>query len=126
MRLVVADTGPVNYLIQIGQIELLPLLFETIALPLAVERELSDPLAPPLVQRWISAPPAWLEIHDTAGLPYVSDLDAGEPPRLRLPNPFTRTYCSWTNVREFAWPNAKACATLASTPALSATSRHTW
>jgi predicted nucleic acid-binding protein len=84
VRLVIADTGPVNYLIQIGQIELLPRLFETIALPRAVARELSDPLAPPLVRRWISAPPDWLEIHDTAGLPYAPGLDDGETAAIAL------------------------------------------
>jgi len=84
VRLVIADTGPVNYLIQIGQIELLPRLFETIALPLTVERELSDPRAPALVQHWISAPPAWLEIHDTAGLPYAPGLDDGETAAIAL------------------------------------------
>lgn len=33
MRLVIADTGPINYLIQIGHIELLPRMFEKVALP---------------------------------------------------------------------------------------------
>jgi predicted nucleic acid-binding protein len=32
-RLVIADTGPVNYLIQIGHIDLLPFLFDRIAIP---------------------------------------------------------------------------------------------
>lgn len=33
VRLVIADTGPVNYLILIGHIELLPHLFERVVLP---------------------------------------------------------------------------------------------
>jgi predicted nucleic acid-binding protein len=82
--LVIADTGPVNYLIQIGQIELLPRMFEKVAIPLAVQAELSNPLAPLPVQRWIAAPPAWLEIHDTAGLPQVSGLDEGETAAIAL------------------------------------------
>lgn len=84
MRLVIADTGPVNYLILIGQIDLLPRMFEQIALPVAVQAELSDPIAPQAVQSWIAAPPAWLEIHDTAGLPQVSGLDDGETAAIAL------------------------------------------
>jgi len=30
VRLVIADTGPLNYLILIGSIELLPILFENV------------------------------------------------------------------------------------------------
>jgi len=33
VRLVIADTGPVNYLILIGQIDILPALFEKVILP---------------------------------------------------------------------------------------------
>lgn len=78
MRLVIADTGPINYLILIGHVELLPRLFERVALPAAVQAELSSPRAPLPVQQWITTPPAWLEIHETAGLPLVPDLDDGE------------------------------------------------
>lgn len=46
MRLVVADTGPVNYLIQIGHIDLLPRMFQRVVLPVAVQAELSNPLPP--------------------------------------------------------------------------------
>jgi len=42
VRLVIADTGPVNYLILIGSIDLLPALFEKIILPAAVQSELSS------------------------------------------------------------------------------------
>lgn len=68
MRLVIADTGPINYLILIGHIELLPRLFERVVLPVAVQAELSDPVAPPEVQSWIAAPPAWLEVIGTGDL----------------------------------------------------------
>jgi predicted nucleic acid-binding protein len=62
VRLVIADTGPINYLVLIGQINVLPLLFDKIVLPTVVQSELSDPLAPPSVRRWISNAPPWLEI----------------------------------------------------------------
>ena len=84
MRLVIADTGPINYLVQIGHIELLPRMFESVALPIAVQAELSNFLAPLPVRRWITSPPAWLEIHDTTGLPLVSGLDEGETAAIAL------------------------------------------
>jgi len=64
MRLVIADTGPINYLVLIGNIGLLPILFENVILPSAVEAELTDPDAPPAVRNWIAHPPAWLDIHE--------------------------------------------------------------
>jgi predicted nucleic acid-binding protein len=41
VRLVVADTGPINYLILIGCIELLPGLFEKVILPPPMQAELA-------------------------------------------------------------------------------------
>lgn len=84
MRLVIADTGPLNYLIQIGQVELLPYLFERVVLPSTVHTELSDSRAPLSVRRWIAAVPAWLEIHQTTVLPQVSGLHAGETAAIAL------------------------------------------
>lgn len=84
MRLVIADTGPINYLIQIGHIELLPRLFEKVAIPVAVKRELSHPGAPLSVRDWIGEPPSWLEIHNTTNLPQLARLDEGEAAAISL------------------------------------------
>lgn len=84
MPLVISDTSPINYLIQIGHADLLPGLFERVALPRAVQAELSTAGASLLVRSWIAAPPAWLEIHDTTGLPQVSGLDDGETAAIAL------------------------------------------
>ena len=65
MQLIIADTGPINYLVLIGNIDLLPVLFETVILPSAVEAELSDLDAPPSVRNWIAHPRAWLDVHET-------------------------------------------------------------
>jgi predicted nucleic acid-binding protein len=62
MRLVVADTGPINYLILIEAIEVLPKLFETIFAPRAVHDELAHVDAPPKVRAWIAHCPTWLEV----------------------------------------------------------------
>ena len=58
MRLIIADTGPINDLVLIANIDLLPVLLEKVILPSAVEAELSDPDAPPSVRNWIAGPPA--------------------------------------------------------------------
>ncbi len=57
MRVVVADTGPLNYLVLIGHVSVLPVLFETVFVPEAVRAELDHPETPPPVRAWIAAPP---------------------------------------------------------------------
>ena len=78
MRLVIADTGPANYLILIGHIDLLPRMFERVVLPAAVEAELSNSLAPPAVRRWIAEFPAWLEIARTPAVTLSTGIHKGE------------------------------------------------
>jgi predicted nucleic acid-binding protein len=50
MRLVVADTGPLNYLVLIEQVELLPALFEKVFVPQTVVDELRHHAAPEAVR----------------------------------------------------------------------------
>ena len=61
MRLVVADTGPLHYLVLTGDIGLLPKLFAEVLVPQRVRDELADREAPALLRAWIAAPPAWSE-----------------------------------------------------------------
>lgn len=68
MILIVADTGPINYLIENGQIELLSRLAHRVVLPHLVVAELQHPAAPELVRRWVAAPPAWVEIRTATQL----------------------------------------------------------
>lgn len=88
MRLVVADSSPINYLILIGHIDLLPALFEKVILPAAVRNELASRKAPPVVRDWIAIPPAWLEVRDTPpGEPddaSLKGIDAGERAAIQL------------------------------------------
>lgn len=60
--IIVSDTSPINYLILIGHINLLPELFQEIVIPHAVYKELSDLEAPKPVRDWIAIPPAWLKV----------------------------------------------------------------
>lgn len=87
MRLVVADTGPLNYLVLIGAIDLLPKLFEHVFTPVAVQAELLDPDAPAAVRTWAAQPPPWLEISPISSNiddPAWRALDAGEREALAL------------------------------------------
>ena len=84
MQLVIADTGPINYLILIGHIDILPALFRKVILPAAVRAELDE--APSAVRDWIAAPPSWVEIRDShhAHDPALEKLDAGEEAAIAL------------------------------------------
>src|SRR5205809_3463150 len=86
MLLVIADTSPVRYLVQIGQVDLLTRLFEQVKLPSVVAGELTHPSAPALVQAWMAQLPDWVEVlaapdNDDPGL---SSLDAGERSAIAL------------------------------------------
>jgi predicted nucleic acid-binding protein len=80
--IVIADTGPVNYLILIGEIEVLPKLYGRILVPPAVCTELKRLHAPDPVRLWIAKPPPWLETRAPRQAPDAellkARLDAGE------------------------------------------------
>jgi predicted nucleic acid-binding protein len=87
MRFVVADTGPLNYLVLIDAIELLPKLFEKVYTPAAVRAELLDPDAPAIVRTWAAQPPQWLDVRPSPAAiddPAWRALDAGEREALAL------------------------------------------
>jgi predicted nucleic acid-binding protein len=58
----VCNTTPLRYLIAIELDDLLGRLFERVLAPMAVRDELTDSRTPEGVRRWMSSPPAWLEI----------------------------------------------------------------
>ena len=58
--IVIADSTPLNYLILIHQVDLLPQLFDRILIPPAVFEELQHQETPGVVRRWVSDPPLWL------------------------------------------------------------------
>jgi len=86
VRLVVADTGPVHYLILIEQIDLIPKLFEQVFLPSVVRDELAHSEAPLAVRAWIAKPPGWLAIFPpvSAHDPALRLLDNGERAAIEL------------------------------------------
>jgi predicted nucleic acid-binding protein len=88
MRLVVADTGPINYLLLVDAIDLLPRLFTKIFLPEAVYRELAHVRAPLEVRAWTANVPDWVEIRSdpeyTSKDPAEIALDEGERAAIAL------------------------------------------
>ena len=81
---VVADTTPLNYLIQIGHAEILGDLFGQVLIPKAVLAELGHPGAPQAVTHWLQAPPAWLRVVPVLGLIEALDLGKGEAEAISL------------------------------------------
>jgi len=88
MRLVVADTGPLNYLVLVDAIELLPQLFDKIYVPELVRDELRDKDAPAAVRAWATLAPPWLDVRPTPEavdvIPALRLLDDGERAALAL------------------------------------------
>lgn len=67
--IVVADTGPINYLVSIRQIDVLQTLYGRVLIPASVRDELTKDAAPDLVRQWIAKPPGWLEIRTPTMIP---------------------------------------------------------
>ena len=62
MSLVVSDTTPLNYLILIGHVDVLPRLFGKLLVPPAVIHEMRHPKAPAAVAVWAANLPEWIEV----------------------------------------------------------------
>jgi hypothetical protein len=73
VRLVIADTSPINYLLLIGHIDIRPALFDKVILPAAVWDELKHPKAPPVVRSWAAAlgDRPWKGVIRPARFPYA-------------------------------------------------------
>lgn len=84
--IVVADTSPLNYLILIGAVDLLPSLYGSIYTAPACVSELRAPGAPEEVRRWFENRPDWMvttapeEVSD----PRLAHLDLGEREAISL------------------------------------------
>jgi predicted nucleic acid-binding protein len=59
---VVADASPLHYLMLIGEIEILPVLFGLVLVAPAVMSELAHERTPVAVREWVAKPPEWLRI----------------------------------------------------------------
>jgi len=80
MAVIVSDTTPLNYLVLIGAVEILPRLYTRVLIPPAVWSELNNRKTPEPIRGWLAQSPSWLEVvNPTLRLdPALSHLDAGE------------------------------------------------
>jgi predicted nucleic acid-binding protein len=60
--IVVSDASPLNYLVLIDAVDILPALFGRVLTPPAVWCELHRDRTPEAVRQWASQPPPWLEV----------------------------------------------------------------
>ena len=86
MPAIVSDTTPLNYLVLIDAVELLPRLYQRVLIPPAVRDELTRPKTPETVRRWMAQPPSWLEVVTPAlpPDPALSHLADGETQAIAL------------------------------------------
>ena len=84
MKAIISDTSPINYLLLIGEVELLPKLFGEVLIPASVFQELSHPRAPKVVSQWIAHLPAWVKIATLRGPALELGLDPGETEAISL------------------------------------------
>ena len=85
--IVVADSGPLHYLILLDQTELLSRFYGQVVLPEAVLRELTSAMAPQPVKDWLSEPPSWLLVESVPPTEIqlvTAELDLGEREAIAL------------------------------------------
>ncbi|MEO7145318.1 MAG: hypothetical protein ABI165_17625 [Bryobacteraceae bacterium] len=81
MSLVVADTTPLRFLVEIAYEHVLQQLFRQVCIPDAVARELRHARTPAMVRQWAEELPSWVEVREI-GVPVfaheLAGLDRGE------------------------------------------------
>ena len=81
--IVVSDTGPLNYLIWIEAVDILPQLYESVVIPEAVRQELAHPNAPERTRLWAASLPAWVSVQ-TPRVILALPIDIGEQEAISL------------------------------------------
>ncbi len=82
--IVVSDNSPINYLLLIGLIDILPELFGKVIIPNAVYEELCHPGAPQIVGDWVANLPEWVEVRAVPHPDPSLELGAGESEAITL------------------------------------------
>lgn len=85
--IVISDTSPLRYLISIGHVDVLPVLYGRILCPPEVLAECLHLQSPATLRAWMSKPPAWLVVATSASTWTHSELarlDEGEAAAIRL------------------------------------------
>ncbi|MEM9478286.1 MAG: hypothetical protein AAGA58_01350 [Verrucomicrobiota bacterium] len=89
MAVIVSDTTPLNHLILMDSVELLPRIFEEVVIPDLVQNELMAAGAPEKVRNWAVQLPDWTSVRATFDLvrlasPFSESLGAGERSAIAL------------------------------------------
>lgn len=82
--IVVADTGPLNYLLLSGHGDLLPALYDRLLIPTAVHTELLHPKAPHIVRQWARSLPPWAQVRTPQEATRFPELGLGESQAIAL------------------------------------------
>lgn len=84
--IVLSDTTPLRYLIEIDEIDVLEKLFGEVIIPEKVDEELQRPKTPQKIKNWIQARPTWLKVRkaDVLLLVPVRKIGDGEREALAL------------------------------------------
>jgi len=83
-KIVVADSGPLHYLVLIDCADILQSLFDKVLIPGAVQSELSHRQTPAKVREWVAAPRSWLSVRPILKPRLVAGLHRGEAEALQL------------------------------------------
>ena len=82
---VVSNTSPINYLVQIGHVELLQLRFGQVVITSATVDELSQQSTSPCVHKFVTAPSHWIAIRRPNAIdPSLRQFGAGEQEAISL------------------------------------------
>lgn len=76
--LVISDASPINILIRVGFVDILPVLFQRILVPPAVAEEMRHPQTPQVVRDWLASCPAWFEVKAASNIDNSLEIDSGE------------------------------------------------
>lgn len=81
---VVADTSPLRYLIEIGAVDVLPRLYESVFTPPETLRELELAHFPHIARAWAARPPSWLKVASPSEIRFLDRLHTGEASAISL------------------------------------------
>jgi predicted nucleic acid-binding protein len=82
--LVVSDSSPINFLVRLKTVEVLPSLFDTVLIPPMVESELTRASTPIEVRDFLRSKPAWLHVRAPSAVEHIAKLDLGEEAAISL------------------------------------------
>jgi predicted nucleic acid-binding protein len=82
--IVVSDNSPLQYLILIECIDVLPALYGQVMTTPQVIEELSQTETPDAVRKWAESPPQWLRIESPSKVDFLDLIDIGEASAISL------------------------------------------